>query len=222
MKWYYSPSSQQGNVVQGFNEETYWNEIADRVIPIMQRHGEQCRRNNRKNTFAIHVIEANAWPADFIVPMHSNAHGHGEWQTEFSGITLGCSNPLDPKRSGTILSQLIYNELAAIFPTKGHGLTEYTFAEVTATTMPCAYIEGGYHDNFTDQSFLLTHKMEIAIAICKGCLKKVGKVYDKKEEISPMYRIEVTSKWRNKVYATLMLTKIKTLGATAKIVETQE
>lgn len=222
-KWFESPSSQQGNVVGPFNEETYWNEIADRVIPIMLRHGEECKRNNPANKYPIHVLEANAWPADFVVVMHSNAIGNGEPQTRLSGPHVGCSNPGDPTKPGTKLANLINIEMTRIWnlPTV-RPLVHYTFAEITDTHMPAVYSECGYHDNPMDQAFLLSHKEEIAIGFCIAQLKMVGKVYDRKEEIRPMYRITMTTKWRTRAYADLMLKRVQALGITAKVTESQE
>jgi hypothetical protein len=222
-KWYESPSSQQANVVGSFNEETYWNEITDRIVPILIRHCEEVKRNNPKNTYALHVIEANAWPADYDVIMHSNAIGNGEPQYTRSGPTVGCSNPSDPTRQGTKLANLINIELHRVWGlTTIRPIVRYTFSEITDTHMPAVYSECGYHDNPSDQAFLLSHKQEIAIAFCIAQLKMVGKTYDQKELIRPMYRIEIEAKWRTLAYAKQMLARVQALGVTAKITETME
>ena len=224
-KWYFSPSSQNGNGSHGYLEEEWCNRLTDTIMIIMQRHGEECKRNNPANTYAMHVIESNVWGSDFHVPLHSNAitPDSNTWQTTRSGPTVGCSNPEIPTAKGTILSNLIYDRLYEVWtPAVKRKVVKYTFAEVTKTKMPVAYVENFYHDNESDQKFAIEHREEIAIAICKACLEMVGKVYDREEEIRPMYRIQAGFSWRNKEYAEAYLKKMVDAGFVGKIIETME
>lgn len=224
-KWYFSPSSQQSNTSHGYNEEEWNNRLCDTIMSIMQRHGEECKRNNPNNTYKMHTIESNLWKSDFHVPLHSNAivSDANTWQTTRSGPTVGCSNPTNPEAKGTILSNLIYDRLYEVWtPATKRKVVKYTFYEVTATNMPCAYIEGFYHDNPNDQKFAIENREKIAIAICKACLEMVGKKYDGLEEQRPMYRIQAGYNWRNKDYAEAYLKKLQDAGFVAKIIETIE
>ena len=215
-KWYYSPSSQQSNTSHGYNEEVWNNELTDIIMVIMQRHGEECKRNNPKNTYAMHVIEANAWKADFIVPEHSNAivSDANTWQTTRSGPTVGCSNPEMAVAKGTILANMVNDRLFALWQlaTK-RKVVKYTFTEVTKSNMPCIYIENFYHDNESNQKFAIAYREQIAIEQCKAFLEMVGKVYDGLEEIAPMYRVQVGA-FRNKAYADDFVNKLALAGFT--------
>ena len=224
-KWYFSPSSQQANISHGYNEELWNNALCDTIMIIMQRHGEECKRNNPKNTYAMHTIESNTWGSDFHVPLHSNAIVSDAMtgQTRRSGPTVGCSNPLIPTAKGTILSNLIYEELYKLWqPEVKRPIADYTFWEVEKTNMPCAYVEGFYHDNPNDQKFAIERREDIAIAICIGCLAMVGKVYDGAERVRPLYRIQAGYNWRNKTYAEIYLRKMEEAGFVGKIIETIE
>lgn len=224
-KWYFSPSSQQSNGSHGYNEEEWNNKLCDTIMIIMQRHGETCKRNNPANTYAMHTIESNAWGSDFHVPLHSNAIASDAmtWQTTRSGPTVGCSNPLNAQAKGTILSKLIYDKLYDLWqPRVKRPIADYTFWEVEKTNMPCAYVEGFYHDNPNDQKFAIERREDIAIAISKACLEMVGKTYDGLEEQQPMYRIQAGYDWRNKTYAEIYKAKLEEAGFIAKIIETIE
>ena len=168
-KWFFSPSSQQANIVEGYNEELWNNQLTDIIIPIMERHGETCMRNRLTETWKEHYERSNAWDADYHIALHTNAAGSGEWQDRADGPTVGCGDSTNPLRKGTILATFIFEELAKIWPTTGRGVVTYTFAEVTKTTAVAAYVENGYHDNKVDQAFLLGNKTKIAVAIVKGC-----------------------------------------------------
>ena len=225
MKWSFSPESRPYTGSHGYSEKEWNNRLLDSIIPIMERHGEECMRNNPDQTFKAHAIAANLWKADFHIPLHSNAvmNDAVTWQTKFSGPTVGCSSPTILTAKGTILANLIYDELYALWlPATKRKVVKYTFYEVTATTMPVAYIEGFYHDNEADQKFALANREKIAIAICKACLKMVGKEYDRLEEIRPMYRIQAGFQWRNKDYADAYLKKLVDAGFVGKIIETIE
>ena len=224
-KWFYSPSGQDGNGSHGYLEEKWCNLLTDDIIPIMERHGEECNRNNPDQKFKAHTIAANLWGADFDVPLHSNAimPDGNTWQTTHSGPTVGCSSPALLTAKGTILSQLIYDRLYELWlPPTRRKLVKYNFYEVTETLMPVAYVENFYHDNEKDQKFGIDNRKKIAIQICKGCLQMVGKTYDRLEEIQPMYRIQAGYQWRNKVYADAYLKKLQDAGFVGKISETME
>lgn len=201
-KWYISPSSQDGNGWGDYLEEVYCNEIADILIPILERHGQICKRNDPKNIYSDHRKESNLWGADYHLPIHTNASGSHNAR----GMSVRCANPADKTKASTIFAQHVYDELAKVVPNP-RGLVQDNFDEIVNTNAPCAYLEILFHDQTDDQKFLLENKEKIAIAIAKGCLNTVGIVYDRVDEIRPMYRVQIGA-FRNREYADAFLAKV--------------
>lgn len=207
-KVFLSPSSQNGNgwkiyeptpeTGPYFYEEVYWNEIVDLMIPILERHNQETMRNNIKLIYSDHTAQSNAWGADYHLVPHSN----GSTSHTVRGLTVMCLNPEIATKESTLLAHSVYDSLQAIMPLAGHGVKASTFDELKNTTCPAVYGECLYHDQPDDQKFLLTHKMEIAIAYVKGYFNHVKIIYDGLEEAKPMYRVQCGA-FRNNVYANI-------------------
>lgn len=218
LKVFLSPSSQNGNgwkvydptpeTGTYFYEEVYWNEIVDLMIPILERHNQDVMRNDITKIYSDHTAQSNAWDADFHIVLHSN----GSESHTARGMAVMCLNPEIKTKPSTLLAHALYDSLQAIMPVLGRGVRASTFDELKNTSCPAAYGEVLYHDQPDDQKFLLTHKMEIAIAYCKGYFKHVGITYDGLEEQRPMYRVQCGA-FRNRTYATLYFNEVTALFA---------
>ena len=81
-----SPSTQENNYyVNGGTEEQYMNLVCDRVIPYLNASGIAYTRNDRNQSAAAAIRQANAGNYGLYVAMHSNAAPEGQY-----GSKRGC------------------------------------------------------------------------------------------------------------------------------------
>lgn len=169
MKIYISPSSQESNVWNDYVEEVQMNKVADILCPELTRHGVDWKRNDRSKTFKEHIIESNAYAPDYHLAIHSNARGG-------HGCTSFCYHPL-VNNKGTQFATHLFNEIVAISPWPGRGVSATDMWEVTKTTAPACLIEVEFHDNLQGSTWIMTHISEIALALLKGILKQMNIAY---------------------------------------------
>lgn len=173
-KIYIAPSTQQENVGVGdySTEEQRMHEIADIVVPELQKYGFTVYRGRKEQSLWDMIDESNRLKVDMHVSIHSNAH---------DGKSRGCLALYYPGSvKGKALAEAIYNEVSAITPTADKGfITNKAYIEPRETIAPCAIIEVAFHDNPEDARWILESKREIALAIVRGILKYAGIPEDK-------------------------------------------
>ena len=77
---YLSPSTQEGNYyVSGGTEEQYMNLLCDQVIPYLDASGIAYTRNDRTQSAAAAIRQANSGNYGLYVAMHSNAAPDGQY-----------------------------------------------------------------------------------------------------------------------------------------------
>lgn len=165
------------------------------------------------------VAKADSWGADLYIPIHSNAcNGKAD------GTRLFC---WDMSGNGYKACKDIFEYLAGITP----GTTDLikadpTLYEIKHPNAPTAYIETDFHDVPTIAKWIVEHKRDIVVAICKGVCKYFGVAYKtdeppKKAAAETLYRVQVGA-FRNKKYAEDMKDKLKASGYDAFVVTVQK
>ena len=126
---------------------------------------------SKDNDFVAHVRDANAWGADWYISLHSNATGGTN-----NGSAQGCEVYYFPgSKDSQRLAQAIYNEVAAITPTRDRGLKSGAgLFEVNSTTMPAVLVEAEFHDYKPYADWIKSNLPKIADAIVKGILAIAG------------------------------------------------
>lgn len=217
IKIYISPSSQEANEINGYNEEFEMNRIADVLCPELVRHGFDVMRNNRLNSFREHIRESNEWGAKYHLAIHSNAAG-SQPNTTVRGLTVFCNSPEDKTKLGTIFATHLYNILSLLTPVNDRGIKsgKSTLAEVYATTAIAAYLEIDFHDHVNGAKWIKEHTREIAHAILLGILETCGLEYI--PEIDVIYRVQVGA-FRNLAYAEKQVESLAAAGFQGYIVK---
>jgi N-acetylmuramoyl-L-alanine amidase len=108
--------------------------------------------------------EANAWPADLYITLHTDAGGGH-----------GCTVMCHPGRESHPIIQAVYQSLSVLTPTADRGVrARGDLLEINQTNMLCCYIEASFHDNVTDAQWIINHTAEIARAIAQGITTGAG------------------------------------------------
>lgn len=179
---YISPSTQENNAGYGDygTEEQRMHEIADIVVPELERYGFEVYRGRKEQSLWDMIEESNRLKVDIHVAIHSNAH---------DGKSRGCLALHYPGSiKGQALATAIYNEVNAISPADGRGfIVNRDYIEPRETIAPCAIIEVAFHDNPEDARWILQNQKEIAMAIVRGILKYAG-VAEEKPDYEKLYK----------------------------------
>ncbi|MBB4825967.1 hypothetical protein HNO89_003204 [Sporosarcina luteola] len=125
------------------------------------------------------TTQSNNWGSDLHVPIHSNAKGS-------FNATVDCKNTnLDYGASGTLVmhnvnksstaASAVLNRLKNLSPGRGYDKVDSDKAivgsnlyELSATKMPSAYVEVGFHTFRPDMEWMRDQKTSIATAIAGG------------------------------------------------------
>lgn len=221
MKIFLSPSNQDENTYAygNTNESEQCGAIAEELkkklerccFDVMLMHDED---------MATKVAKANAWDADFYIPIHSNA---------YMGTTI--ANPVSGTRlfyyeAGKDLCNDIFGYLDAITPGTSSNVSQNK--SLYETRMPdaiSAFIEIDFHDIPDVAKWIIENHDAIAEAICKGICKYCKCEYveeEKKEELTTktLYRVQ-TGAYRYRANAEKQLQKLKEAGFDGFIVEVQ-
>ena len=172
-KVFLSPSTREWNpYIDGGNEEQYMNLIADRMEPYLRSSGITYVRNDPDRNVAGAIADSNAGDFDVHLAIHSNAAPES-----MAGMLRGIDvyySPYD-KYSET-LAVIIANNFMSIYPLpdKCSAKPTTTLGEVTQTKAPAVLCEIGYHDNYSDATWLEGHWDAIAQQIARGLTEYFG------------------------------------------------
>lgn len=165
---YLSPSKQAHNwSVLGVSEE-------DLMAPV----AEACRaelvlacfdvRLHQGRTIQNAATEANAWPANVYVAIHSNALSTGPGRgTEVFYHTVGYP--------GEILAACIQSEIVATFDAVSRGIKDLSRApvryyEITEPKMTSVLVETLFHTNRGETLLLRAYPEDMGLAIARGII----------------------------------------------------
>lgn len=172
-----SPSTQEHNegIIPGYIEETVMNEITDLMEPLLDYNGIGHYRNDRTKT---HVDAKNLSNELFLagkigasLAIHSNAGGGVGTVAFTSGTELSRK-----------LANAVYKGVAKLVPSTDRGVLVPTvvYTEIYKTLAPSTLIELAFHDSLSDATFIVEHKMELAIEMVKGLCEFFGVEYREK------------------------------------------
>ena len=168
-----SPSTQENNYyVNGGTEEQYMNLVCDQVIPYLNSSGIPYTRNDRNQTAAAAIRQANAGNYGLYVAMHSNAAPEGQYGTKRGCDVYYYQYGRNSKRA----AELFTENLRAIYPLPQYVRTvpTTTLGEVVQTRAPAVLLEIGFHDNVSDANWIKANISNIAWAIADGILRYFG------------------------------------------------
>lgn len=184
---YLSPSTQEWNeyVTGGGSEEYNMNLLADALVPYLNSNGIRYRRNRPEMTAGSSIREANQGDYDLYLALHSNAAPEGRYG-EVRGI-IAFYYP--GSHQGQRAAYLIAQELRKIYPLPDKVTTRSTttLGEVAQSRAPAVLVEIGYHDNYSDALWLVTHWDSIAHQIATALTEFFGLPF-----IYPMDPVEGT------------------------------
>lgn len=167
MKIYISPSNQFANLGAGSYgaEGARMNELADHLVPLLDRQGYEVVRPGPYTTLAARIAAANALKVDYYLALHSNAGGGRGCEVLIYG------------RGGQAekLAQRIYNEVSVITPAADRGINvRPDLAELKSTAMPAVLLEVMFHDHPEEAAWIMQNMAAIAQAIARGVIAHCG------------------------------------------------
>lgn len=116
---------------------------------------------------------ANQNGFDYYLCVHTNATGNGRQEGTATGAECLYYNHPDSIKA----NKLMYEQLTALYPSR-RGCKDYSrFAENNLTQMVSCYPELAFHDNGQDARWLISHKTEISLALCRGVCGYFGVEY---------------------------------------------
>jgi len=168
-----SPSTQESNYyVNGGTEEQYMNLVCDRVIPYLDASGIAYTRNDRNQSAAAAIRQANAGNYDLYVAMHSNAAPEGQY-----GSKRGCDVYYYRYGQNSRRAALLFTEnLRQVYPLPQSVriVPTTTLGEVTRSRAPAVLLEIGFHDNVSDANWIKNNLDAIAWAVADGIVRYFG------------------------------------------------
>lgn len=168
MKVYLSPSDQHGNrTASGHSEADHCLEIANAAYYRLKEYGIEASvgDNSRPGMYVHRVNEANKWPADLYVCIHTNAGG-GEGTLMLAYDNASANNAY---------VRAIYDAVASLTPTTDKGIRiRNDLYEIRHTVMMCAYLEAEFHDNGKTEAWIDANTSNIGIAIADAIAKTAG------------------------------------------------
>ena len=171
---YLSPSTQESNpYITGSGSEEYnMNLLADAMEPYLLSNGIQYRRNTPDMTAASSIRQANEGWYDFYLALHSNAAGQGEASPIRGIIAFYYPGSAQGKQA----AEIFVSNLKEIYPLPDQVRTQATttLGEVRQPRFPAVLLELGYHDNYSDATWLEGHWDAIAQQIARGLTEYFG------------------------------------------------
>lgn len=164
---YLSPSTQEGNYyVNSGTEEQYMNLVCDQVIPYLEASGITYTRNDRTQSAADAIRQANAGTYGLYVAIHSNAAPEGQYGSK-RGIDVYYYRYSQSSRRA---AELFAAQMRQIYPLPQNVRTvaTETLGEVSRTRATAVLLEIGYHDNVSDANWIKANIAAIARAIAAG------------------------------------------------------
>lgn len=164
---YLSPSLQPFNkYVNGSDEQTVMNEIADAMEPYLRASGIRFTRNRIGMTLGEVIRESNEGYYDLHLALHSNAAPEslagklrGSDMYYYAGSTMG-------KRAAEILAQN-FKKIYPL-PEKVRAVPTTKLVELTKTNAPAVLMEIAYHDNIEDADWIKANIDAVAANIVQG------------------------------------------------------
>ena len=173
-KIYLSPSTQDWNMyVTGSGSEEYnMNLLADALVPYLLSNGIQYQRNRPEMTAGSSIREANQGEYDLYLALHSNAAPEGRYGEERGIIAFYYPGSVGGQRAAELIAQ----ELRKIYPLPNKVTTRPTtsLGQVRQPRFPSVLLEIGYHDNYSDATWLEGHWDAIAQQIARGLTEYFG------------------------------------------------
>ena len=169
---YVSPSNQIHNMGFGdfHSEKERMNEVADVVVPILEKQGLKVYRNDPENDIDDYTAEANEKNVDLYLAIHSNA---------YDGSARGTEAWCDHKDSeGERFAALVNDEIMKIYPGPNRGVKEgknrygegKPMWEPHAPKCASVLVEVAFHDNETDSKWILDNIESVGQALARACL----------------------------------------------------
>ena len=154
-KIYFSPSSQNENkyAYGRTNEQKECEKIALLCVNYAKKCGLTARTDIGLDMYR-RTSNSNQWGSDIHVAIHTNA-ANGKVQ----GTRLFCYDKIDKSYK---ICEDVMKTLAPITPGSSDSISIATFYEIIETSMPCCYIEIGFHDNVEEAKWIVHHTDEIA------------------------------------------------------------
>ena len=171
---YLSPSTQEWNsYVTGSGSEEYnMNLLADALVPYLLSNGIQYKRNTPEMTAGSSIRGANRGTYDLYLALHSNGAPEGRYGEERGIIAFYYPG----SRQGQRAAELIAQDLRKIYPLPNKVTTRSTttLGEVAQSNAPAVLVEIGYHDNWSDATWVEGHMDAIAQQLARALTEFFG------------------------------------------------
>ena len=170
---YLSPSTQEYNpYVNGGSEELWMNRLADAMEPMLIASGIRFARNTPDMTAASSIRASNAGSYDLHLALHSNAAGAGAAGTQRGILAFYYPGSVWGQKAAEIL----VDSLKAVYPLPNRVRVQptTTIGEVAKVKAPAVLLELGFHDNWEDADWIVTHIDAMARAIVLGLTEYFG------------------------------------------------
>lgn len=169
---YVSPSSQERNrgIAPFTIEETEMNQIADILIPLLDKDGRFVTKRNTPNMDVGQMAtDSNNFKADLHIPIHSNAGGGVGTEVYAYG----------PGTNSERLAKALYGQVAPLSPGNDRGVkfNKNLYEVGDKVNATAALIELAFHDNACDAQWIATNHRQIAEALYKGVCDFYGYDY---------------------------------------------
>lgn len=170
-KIYISPSDQTANTYAAgnTNEAIQCRQIAQYLVSALQRCGFEAK-TNLTASMAARVTESNEWGADLHICVHTNACNESVTGTRLMSYDL--------KNEGYQACKAIFAVLAPLTPGTSENISAHPeLYEIRKASAPTVYVEVDFHDVDEIALWIISHKEEIAEAICEGVCNYFGLTY---------------------------------------------
>ena len=170
---YLSPSTQElNNFVNGGTEEQYMNLLCDEVIPYLDASGIRWTRNDRSQSAAAAIAQANAGSYDLYVALHSNAAPEGRYGSVRGSDVYYYSNGRNSRRAADIFVRNL--KLVYPLPDRVRAVPTASLGEVARSRAPAVLLEVAYHDNREDAAWIKSNLSALAWAVAKSITEYFG------------------------------------------------
>lgn len=168
-----------GAVVQGIEEQWINFNVGIVLVGLLNddpRFEARASRNspdevlgyNTSSSLAIRVEEANSWPADYFISIHSNSNPNPNINGSEVYVYQNYSQAY-------YLAEHILGRIVQIVGTRNNGVrTNQSFYVLRRTAMPAALVELGYMTNASDLQKLINNQGAFSYAIYLGILDYFG------------------------------------------------
>lgn len=162
---YYPGALYQGRPT---NECEQMRRLADLLTVELTRCGFAVKNQQGPGMYA-RVAEANKWPSDLHIALHTNG---------FDGTAAGTRVHCYPSDKSRRIGKLIQDRIAPLSPGTGDKLVESTkLYELRATHMPAVLPEYGFHDNPEEAAWLVENIPVLAVETAKAVCEYFGVPY---------------------------------------------